>query len=338
MTAPQALIEFFQKEATEYLDRLDQLLAPAESATPDANAFLTHARALRGSATMTRLEGLPDLASTVERIATGLRDGELRWDQRLHFAVKGALVELRAVVQRAHAWGDAEQRRSRTQSVALAAVAAGYLATSAPPTSPATQVVPIGRFFPEDGLPAILQRNPDPPITLAQRFRNDIAAAADGVSREAQALATSPPGPSQLALSDGLRRGLLGLSDVAESYGAASIATLATKMARAPLATSTERAAVQAYAHLLMDRERSDAELAARVKEASITWVGAPSPETPQIVPIESLLYRGQSAVTRAREVRDELKVLWNRGSLAEPSAHALFEELSDLLDLAVAK
>lgn len=339
MSAPQALIEFFQKEATEYLDRLDQLLAPAESTTPDAGAFLTHARALRGSATMTRLEGLPDLAGTVERIATGLRDGELRWDQRLHFAVHGALVELRALVERAHAWGDAEQRRSRTQSVALAAVAAGYLATSAPPASPATQVIPISRFFPDDGLPAILQRNAEPPITLAQRFRNDIAAAADGVARESHALATSAPGPSQLALSDGLRRGLLGLSDVAESYGAASIATLATKMARAPLATSAERAAVQAYAQLLMDRERSDAELAARVKEASIAWAGAPPAlEAPQIVPIESLLYRGHSAVARARQVRDELKVLWNRGSLAEPSAHALFEELSDLLDLAVAK
>jgi hypothetical protein len=338
MSAPQALIEFFQKEATEYLDRLDQLLSDAATTPPDGATFLTHARALRGSATMTRLEGLPDLASTVERIATGLRDGELRWDQRLHFAVRGALVELRALVQRAGTWGDAEQRRSRTQSVALAAVAAGYLATSAPPASPASQVIPISRFFPEDGLPAILQRNPEPPITLAQRFRNDIAAAADGVAREAQAWATSPPGPSQLALADGLRRGLLGLSDVAESYGAASIASLATKMARAPLATANERAAVQGFAHLLMDRERSDQELAARVKDASIVWSGPPAAEMPQIVPIESLLYRGHSAMTRARQVRDELKVHWNRGSLAEPAAHALFEELSDLLDLAVAK
>ena len=253
MSAPQALIEFFQKEATEYLDRLDQLLSHAETVTPDAATFLTHARALRGSATMTRLDGLPDLASTIERIATGLRDGELRWDQRLHFAVHGALVELRALVQRAQSWGDAEQRRSRTQSVALAAVAAGYLATSAPPASPASQVIPISRFFPEDGLPAILQRNPEPPITLAQRFRNDIAAAADGVAREGQALATSASGPSQLALSDGLRRGLLGLSDVAESYGAASISTLATKMARAPLANSTERAAVQGFAPVILD-------------------------------------------------------------------------------------
>ncbi len=336
MSAPQALIEFFQKEAVEYLDRLDQLLIQSPSASPDAAAFLTHARALRGSATMTRLDGLPELASTIERIATGLRDNELRWDERLHFAVHGALVELRALVAHAHAWGDAEQRRSRTQSVALASVAAGYLATSAPPASPASQVIPISRFFPEDGLPAILQRNPEPPITLAQRFRNDIAAAADGVAREGQALATSAAGPSQLALSDGLRRGLLGLSDVAESYGAASIATLATKLARAPLANSSERAAVQGFAQLLMDRELSDGELAAKVKAASIAWSGAPPAEAPQIVPIESLLFRGHSAITRARKVRDELKVLWNRGSLAEPSAHALFEELSDLLDLAV--
>jgi hypothetical protein len=335
MSAPQALIEFFQKEAVEYLDRLDRLLADAGQATPDAAAFLASARALRGSATMTRLDGLPDFASTVERIATGLRDLELRWDQRLQFAVRGALVELRALVARAPVWSEAEQRRARTQSVALAAVAAGYLATSAPADSPASQVVPIARFFPDDGAPAILQRNPSPPITLAQRFRGDIAAAADGVAREGAALATSPAGPSQLALADGVRRALLGLADVSESYGAASIGNLATRMARAPLATSAERAAVQAFAQLLMDRELSDPQLAQQVKQTSVTWAGTPSPE-PAVVPIESLLYRGHSAIARARTVRDQLKTHWQRGSLAEPDAHALFEELSDLLDLAV--
>lgn len=342
MSAPQALIEFFQKEATEYLDRLDGLLGntaggsePRGDETPDAAQFLTHARALRGSATMTRLDGLPDLATTIERIANGLRDGELRWDQRLQFAVRGALVELRALVGKAHAWTDAEQRRSRTQSVALAAVAAGYLATSAPVASPSSMVVPISRFFPEDGLPAILHRNSEPPTTLAQRFRIDIAAAAAAAAREAAALAASTGGPSQLALSDGVRRSLLGLADVAESYGAASIATLATRMARAPLDAPSERTAVQGFAHLLQNREITDQELAARVKEASIAWAGAPSHE-PAIVPIDSLLYRGHSAVARAREVRDELRALWQRGSMGEPAAHALFDELSDLLDLAV--
>lgn len=335
MTAPQALIEFFQKEATEYLDRLDQLLAGGDEVTPDASALLASARALRGSATMTRLDGLPDLASTVERIATGLRDNELRWDQRLHFAVKGALVELRALVERAGEWNENDTRRSRTQSVALAAVAAGYLALTAAPDSPASQVLPIARFFPDDGAPGIVQRNPQPPTTLAQRFRSDMAAAADGVAREAASLATSQPGPAQLALADGVRRALVGLADLAESYGAASITSLSTKMSRAPLASAHEQHQVQAFAQLLMNRELTDAELAKQVKQANVAWAGAPAAE-PSIVPIESLLYRGKAAITRARSVRDELATHWRRGTLADPAAHALFEELSDLLDLAV--
>ncbi|MBL0940596.1 MAG: hypothetical protein IBJ03_16995 [Gemmatimonadaceae bacterium] len=335
MSAPQALIEFFQKEAVEYLDRLDQLLSAGESQGPDAAAFLASARALRGSATMTRLDGLPDFASTVERIASGWRDQELRWDQRMHFAVRGALAELRSLVERAAVWSDSETRRSRTQSVALAAVAAGYLALAAPADSPAMQIVPIARFFPDDGLPAIVQRNPNPPMTLAQRFRQDIAAAADGVARESATLATTPAGPAQLAVTDGVRRSLLGLADVAESYGAASITTLATRMARAPLAASSERASVQALARLLMDRELTDSQLAAQVKQTGLTWAGAATPE-PAIVSIESLLYRGHSAVARAREVRDQLNQHRQRGTLTEPDAHALFEELSDLLDLAV--
>jgi len=335
MSAPQALIEFFQTEAVEYLDRLDQLMSDATQATPDATAFLASARALRGSATMTRLEGLPDFTSTVERIATGLRDEELRWDQRLHFAVRGALAELRALVTRAALWSDVEQRRARTQSAALAAVAAGYLATSAPANSPAARVLPIARFYPDDGAPPVVQRNPNPPITLAQRFRGDIAAAAGGVAREGAALASSEPGPSQLALTDGVRRALSGLGDVAESYGATSIGGLATRMANAPLATSAERAGVQAFAQLLMNRELTDQQLAQQVKQVAVTWAGAPAPE-PAVVPIESLLYRGHSAITRARDVRDQLARHWQRGTTTAPEAHALFDELSDLLDLAV--
>jgi chemotaxis protein histidine kinase CheA len=335
MSAPHALIEFFQKEAMEYLGRLDQMMVEAEEQIPDAASLLTNARALRGSATMTRLEGLPDLASTIERIAAGLQDHELRWDQRLHFAVRGALAELRSLIERAGVWSEVEQRRSRAQSVALAAVAAGYLVTDTPAPSPAAPIVPIARLFPDDGMPAILQRNAEPPITLAQRFRQDVAAAADRVAREAAALAAGSAGPSPMALTDSVRRSLLGLAGVADSYGASSIANLATRMARAPLADPQERHAVQSLAQLLMDRENSDQQLAQLVKQASISWSGAPAVE-PVIIPIESLLYRGHSAITRARQVRDELTTHWQRGTLADPKAHMLFEELSDLLDLAV--
>ncbi|MGV3710449.1 MAG: Hpt domain-containing protein, partial [Gemmatimonas sp.] len=281
MSAPRALIEFFQQEAIEYLDRLQQLLAASENACPDASAFLTHARALRGSATMTRLEALPDLAATVERIAAGLRDGELRWDQRLHFAVHSALVELRDLVGHANTWTEAEQRRSRTQSVALAAVAAGYLSVPQP-AAPSTPIVPISRFFPDDGLPGVLERNPNPPMTLPQRFRSDIAQAASVISKEASQLVMVETGIGQPASTDALRRALLALSTVGESYGATSIAALSVTMARAPLESTSERAAVHALAHLMQDQERTDAELAARIKDATLSWPGRRTPSVSQ--------------------------------------------------------
>lgn len=334
MTVPAALIEFFQKEATEYLDRLDQLMSAATDSSPDAGVFLTSTRALRGSATMTRLDGLAEFTSTLERIATGIRDKDLNWDQRLHSAIRGALAELRVLVARANAWSEEEQRRCQSQSAALALVTAGYMAVSAPAGTPSPRVVPISRFFPDDGAPAIVHRNPHPMVTLAQRFRSDLSAAASAVAREASALSSSEAGPAQLVLTDGVRRTLIGLSDVASSFGAASIATLATRMARASLATSNERQGVQAFAQLLMNRELTDAQLAQQVKQTSVTWASPPAPE-PAVVPIETLLYRGQSAVKRAKDVRDQLKQHWQRGNTAAPEVYALFEELSDLLDLA---
>jgi hypothetical protein len=434
MSTPPALLSFFRQEATEYLDQLDQLLASDDQLPPDGASFLAQARALRGSATMTRLGGLPEFTATLERVAAGLRDDELRWDQRLHFAVRSALVELRALVGRADQWTEADQRQARTHSVALAAVAAGYLSSLAPTASPASPVVPISRLFPDDGQPGLVERNPSPPVTIAERFRTDMAAAADGVARESANLASGERGAQQLALSDALRRALLGLSDAAESYGAASIATLAMRMARSPVERPTERVAIQAFARLLMDRELSDSELASRVREQASTWPGSdavsgsapaiapaiapiatvvveprmPSPvtharvptpvasphlatpriatprmatprmatprmatprmatprmatprmATPQmapprmptpapataasdldLVPIESLLYSGDAALRRAREVRDALREAWQRAGVAtiDPVMASLLDELSDLLDLAAA-
>jgi len=439
MSTPAALLSFFRQEATEYLDQLDQLLAADAAEPPDGAAFLAHARALRGSASMTRLAGLPEFASTLERIAAGVRGDELRWDPRLHFAVRGALSELRALVTRADRWSDADQRAARTHSVALAAVAAGYLSSVAPAASPASPVIPIARLFPDDGQPGLVERNPSPPITIAERFRQDIAAAADGVARESANLAAGERGPQFLALCDALRRTLIGLSDVAESYGASSIATLAMRMARSSVERPAERVAIQAFAQVLMDRERSDAELAAQVRQHTASWPGdrsgvspavpadrsatpvaptrptlmpppsapTPTPRTPtptvaprtptppviphpltpvatprpvtpavaprtptpsapprpatpaaspsvpwqtpmrpvpaapasepEVVPIETLLYRGPDALARARVVRDQLRAAWQRagGAAIDPTAAALLDELSDLLDLA---
>lgn len=334
MTPPPALLEFFQKEAAEHLDRMDRWLADAAVTAPDAAAFVTHARALRGSAAMTSLDGLSDVAATIERIAIGVRDGALRWDVRLQQTLRDVLLTVRDLVHAAPQWSDAEQRRCRTLAVSLAANASGNLTGPPPIEPPAGPVIPIGRLFPDDGHPAILERNPSPAMTLARRFRVDVDIAAELVEREStQAIATGAE-PPPVVRTDALRRALMGLAELAESYAATSIAALATRMARAPLATTHELQAILQFTQVLRTRDVSDAQLAQQVKQAALTWNGAPSaPAT--IVPIESLLYRGGSALQRARALRDQLAQHWHRGTVAQPEAHALFEELSDLLDLA---
>ena len=75
----------------------------------------------------------------------------------------------------------------------------------------------------------------------------------------------------------------------------------------------------------------------------SVPWqtpmrpVPAAPPSEPDVVPIETLLYRGPDALARARVVRDQLRAAWQRagGAAIDPTAAALLDELSDLLDLA---
>lgn len=334
MTTPPALLEFFQKEAAEYLDRMDRLVTDAVTAMPDAAAFVTHARALRGSAAMSRLDGLADFASTIERIAISVRDGAVRWDPRLQQGMREALTDLHLLVKAAPQWSETEQRHCRTQSVALATLAAGNLVGPPPTEPPAGPVIPIARLFPDDGHPALLERNPSPPMTLARRFRVDLDVAADLVARECNLTRDTGAEPPPVARTDALRRALMGLAELAESYAATSIASLATRMARAPLASSREVDGITAFAQLLRTPELSDTQLAQQVKQMALIWSGAPA-TTGAIVPIETLLYRGGGALQRAKDVRDQLRHHWQRGTMAQPEAHALFEELSDLLDLA---
>jgi cell division septation protein DedD len=69
------------------------------------------------------------------------------------------------------------------------------------------------------------------------------------------------------------------------------------------------------------------------------TAVATPA-QSNDIVPIESLLYDGNAALQRARAVRDELRAAWQRagGTSLDPTTASLIDELSDLLDLAVAR
>jgi len=64
---------------------------------------------------------------------------------------------------------------------------------------------------------------------------------------------------------------------------------------------------------------------------AGPSQVAAPGRAADEVVPIETLLYRGRSALARARELRDELR------RIGGPALPPPLVELFDLIDLAAA-
>ena len=67
MTAPSGILDFLVLEASEYIEQLDGLVLAGGTGGPNAESFQRAARALRGSATMARLNAFAGLAIQSER-------------------------------------------------------------------------------------------------------------------------------------------------------------------------------------------------------------------------------------------------------------------------------
>ena len=106
------VLDFFVLEGSECVEQLDLLLARAASGVPDIEAFARISRALRGSATMAKVRGIPDIAGALERAAKGLRDGTLQWTPRLRGAVVSAVDDLKMLIRAVRNWGGAEEARA----------------------------------------------------------------------------------------------------------------------------------------------------------------------------------------------------------------------------------
>ncbi|HJU72688.1 MAG TPA: Hpt domain-containing protein, partial [Gemmatimonadaceae bacterium] len=89
MVPPSAhdLLDFYVVEATEYIDRIDALVTRAGTMAPDGQSLVSAARALRGSSTMAKAEGMATLALALEHVARGVRDGVITWTP----TIQGAL-------------------------------------------------------------------------------------------------------------------------------------------------------------------------------------------------------------------------------------------------------
>jgi chemotaxis protein histidine kinase CheA len=131
------VLDFFILEGSECVERLDGLLARAASGTPDTDALARNARVLRGSATMAKVRGIPDIAGALERIAKGLGDGRLQWTPRLRGAVVAAIDDLKILIRAVRNWGDADDGRAArcSQELNVLAPAAPRPASTSPVTA-----------------------------------------------------------------------------------------------------------------------------------------------------------------------------------------------------------
>lgn len=116
------LLDFFVLEASDYIDRLQRLVATDEPQGPDSATLLKLARGLRGSAVMARLNTFGDAASGLERGAVLLHEGRIAWTPALGAVVTDSITELRALIPMARLWGESHDQRARTAGGRLSSV------------------------------------------------------------------------------------------------------------------------------------------------------------------------------------------------------------------------
>ena len=143
MTAPGAsYLDFFVLEAGEYVEQLDGLVSRAPSpAGPDNDALQKVARALRGSATMAKLSAFADLASGLEAVGRALRQGSLRWDERLKSVLVATIDDCKILVRAVRTWSPNEDQRATHRLQELGQY------VQVPASASPTPVAPSGATF-----------------------------------------------------------------------------------------------------------------------------------------------------------------------------------------------
>ena len=126
------LLDFFVLEGSECVEQMDGLLARAASGTPDLDVFARNARALRGSATMAKVQGISDVANALERIVKGLRDGAVQWSPALRGAIVATIDDLKILIRGVRNWGDPETTRAAARSKELSDLAPAPQRSAAP--------------------------------------------------------------------------------------------------------------------------------------------------------------------------------------------------------------
>ena len=160
-------MDFFVLESSDHVEQLDGLLSRAGNGTPDLDAFARHSRAIRGSATMAKITGIADVATGLERVVKGLREGSLHWSELLRGAVIAAVDDLKILIRGARTWGTAEDHRAAERAGELNTLAPAFHRRSA--ATPLTALGASSGFLAAEAtdVAAGLQRYADAPGPIA---------------------------------------------------------------------------------------------------------------------------------------------------------------------------
>src|SRR5689334_15266585 len=120
------LLDFFVLEASEYTEQLDAAISKASGKVPDLDIFTRNSRALRGSATMARVDGIAKVATGLERLGRGLRDGSLQWTPQLRAAIVSAVEDCKILIRNSRAWSSADDQRSAARVAELDGLAPAF--------------------------------------------------------------------------------------------------------------------------------------------------------------------------------------------------------------------
>jgi chemotaxis protein histidine kinase CheA len=128
---PASFLDFFVLEANEYVEQIDGLLARAVAEAPDPDSLQRYARALRGSATMAKLQSFSELAAAVESVGRALRQGTARWDAQLKSVLTATVDDLKIFIRASRTWSPAQDASAmkRVQELAV------YTSAGAPRTT-----------------------------------------------------------------------------------------------------------------------------------------------------------------------------------------------------------
>jgi chemotaxis protein histidine kinase CheA len=290
---PGRLLDYFALEASEYLTRLETLVGKSGMQSSDATQFVAAARGLRGSATMAKASGPARLATAVERIASNVAQGALAWEPEVQRALVGAIDDLKLLVRSVRTWG-AEQDARLEESV-------GRLSRYAPEREERKDVIlPISQLFYADEGPHIVYVAPNPRTHYEQQLREQGGGIGPGVLSPEVKRAPAPP---------------------------PEVTTQTT--AAQPSAPAPPRPTPANTQTPPKGRELRDVLNSSLATMRSLETRNAGPQPSNDLVPIETLLYRGQRAIERAAEIRRALK------KSGTPPTRALVDELVDLVELA---